>query len=251
MDSESRHARFVYRATGLLVMLVLLLAALVPHIAYGQRGADISPPAAQFAAKAAAGGLAEVEMAKLAQKNAASAAVRDYAERMLADHGQANEQLRRIARIKGITLPAQPEAKQQAKLQELAAKRGAEFDVAYVEAMKQNHEEDVRLFESAAAETFPDPELRGFAMKLLPVLRQHLEMVDSLASQSRAHLIEASVSLDGQSQYGSWKARMPTAYQPPPSFCATSAVIQRVPYGVKARPTNAAEGVFAGTASSE
>ena len=179
------HARFArhgrpHRLALLLAFLLLLVAALAPHVANGQRGAAVSPTAAQFAARAAASGLAEVTMSKLALDWAGSPAVREFATRMLADHGHANAQLEAIALAKGITLPREPDARHQQAIQRLSTLRGAEFDVAFVEAMKQAHEQDVALFESATARTFPDPELRGFAIKVLPLLRQHLEMVDKL-----------------------------------------------------------------------
>ena len=47
----------------------------------------------QFAAKAAQGGLAEVEMGKLAQANAQNDRVKSFGERMVKDHSAANDKL--------------------------------------------------------------------------------------------------------------------------------------------------------------
>ncbi|MCU0757858.1 MAG: DUF4142 domain-containing protein [Steroidobacteraceae bacterium] len=169
------HARFPRIALAL-----LLLAAFAPQVAQGQRGAAVSPTAAQFAARAAASGIAEVRMSQLALDWAAAPAVRDFATQMLADHGQGNAQLEALARSKGIPLPRDPDETQRQVIARLSTLRGAEFDRVFVEAMRQAHEKDVALFESATSRNFPDPELRGLAIEMLPILRQHLETVGRL-----------------------------------------------------------------------
>ena len=64
--------------------------------------------------KAAQGGMAEVELGKLAQTNASSDAVKQFGQRMVDDHTKAGEELARIAADKGITLPTGLDAKDQA-----------------------------------------------------------------------------------------------------------------------------------------
>lgn len=161
-------------------LLALLAGVGGAPAAEAQRGAQVSPTAREFAVKAAQGALAEVRLAELAQARSGNPAVRDFAARMIADHGAANAQLQQIARARGIPLPTEPDAEHQALVHELESKQGAGFDMGYLEAMQRDHDKDIRLFESATAATFPDPELRGFAIKTLAVIRQHRELLVKL-----------------------------------------------------------------------
>lgn len=162
---------------GLLALLAGFGAA---PAAEAQRGGQASPTAREFAVKAAQGGLAELRLAELAQARSTNPAVREFAARMIADHGAANAQLQQIARAKGIALPDEPDAAHQSVVHELESKQGAGFDMGYLETMRRDHDQAIRLFESATAATFPDPELRGFAIKTLAVIRQHRELLEKL-----------------------------------------------------------------------
>ncbi len=59
----------------------------------------------EFVRKAAEGGLAEVELGQLATEKASSQDVKQFGQRMVSDHSQANTQLKEIAAQKGVTLP--------------------------------------------------------------------------------------------------------------------------------------------------
>jgi putative membrane protein len=138
----------------------------------------------QFATQAAEGGLAEVQLSELARKQASSAEVRKFAERMIADHGKSNTQLQAIAKQKGMTLPKELNAEHKATMKSLQSKKGAEFDAAYMAAMKKDHVKTIALFEAATGPTFNDAELKAFATQSLPVLQEHHQMVESTQGQS-------------------------------------------------------------------
>src|SRR5262245_51267369 len=69
----------------------------------------------EFARKVAAGGHAEVELAKLAQEKGSSEDVKSLAARLEMDHMKANDELKALASKKGWDLPTSPTADQQAK----------------------------------------------------------------------------------------------------------------------------------------
>src|SRR5262249_48342777 len=67
----------------------------------------------EFMTKAAAGGIAEVEMGRLATQKGASEDVKKFGQRMIDDHSKANNELMSLAAKKGVSLPTTPDAKTQ------------------------------------------------------------------------------------------------------------------------------------------
>ena len=62
-----------------------------------------------FIQKAASGGMAEIQVAQLAQQRANSPQVKEFANRVIADHTQANNELRQIAQQRTSRCrPSQP-----------------------------------------------------------------------------------------------------------------------------------------------
>jgi putative membrane protein len=139
----------------------------------------------EFATKAAAGGLKEVQFGELAQQQAARDEVRQFSQRMVEDHGQANEQLMQIAQDKGIELPQELADEDQEKYDELQRKSGAEFDQAYMDEMVSDHEKDIEEFQQYV-ETGRDPDLTSFAEQTLPVLEEHLLLAQQTQEQVTA-----------------------------------------------------------------
>lgn len=133
---------------------------------------------------AAQGGMAEVELSKVAQTKAANAEVKSFANMMVADHAKANEELKSIAGKKSVSLPATISSANQATMEELRGLVGADFDREYVNAMVDNHEADVQLFESQSADE-SDPEAKAFAAKTLPTLKKHLEMIKAIQAKMK------------------------------------------------------------------
>jgi putative membrane protein len=70
-------------------------------------------------------------------------------------------------------------------LQKLSKLSGREFDAAYTNVMKQDHDTAIALFENAAGDTSLSPQLREFATGLLETLRSH---------QLQAHNLPAGAS---------------------------------------------------------
>lgn len=131
-----------------------------------------------FMKDAAEAGMAEVEIAKLANDRAANPRVKNFAEMMIKDHTAANNDLMTIARDKSVTLPSTL-GDHQDDLEDLSKKNGAEFDKAYMKAMVNGHEEVVSDFEKCA-QNGTDPAVKTFAAQKLPILRKHLDSAKAI-----------------------------------------------------------------------
>lgn len=61
-------------------------------------------------------------------------------------------------------------------MEKLSKLKGAEFDREYVKAMVEDHEKDVAAFE-ATSKGAVDADVKAFATKTLPTLKEHLQMI--------------------------------------------------------------------------
>jgi putative membrane protein len=133
----------------------------------------------KFAAEAASGGMTEVTLGKIAQDKGVNARVKKFGSMMVMDHSKANDSLKALAARKNITLPAAPNAKDQATIDKLSKLSGKAFDDAYVSDMIDDHKHDVQAFQDAS-NSLKDPDLKAFATKTLPVLKTHLDAINGI-----------------------------------------------------------------------
>lgn len=157
----------------LAVSAALASLALTP-IALAQKDA-LSSGDRRFMQKAAIGGLAEVQMGQLAKDRGMSDEVKSFANRMVTDHGKANDELKSLAAAKGVALPADVDKKHKGKMDKLAKLSGPDFDRAYMKDMVKDHKEDVSEFRKEAKRA-KDGDLQKFAQSTLPTLEEHLAM---------------------------------------------------------------------------
>ena len=132
----------------------------------------------EFVQKAAIGGMAEVQMGKLAQQKAGSEQVKQFGSRMVEDHSKANDELKQVASNKGLTLPTDLDAKHKSKVAKLEKLSGAQFDRAYMDEMVDDHKHDVSDFEKQS-KSGHDADIKAFASKTLPTLQEHLKLAQS------------------------------------------------------------------------
>jgi putative membrane protein len=136
----------------------------------------------QFVTLAAIGGLAEVQLGRLAFERAGRPSVQQFGQRMVLDHGALNAELAPIAERKDMSMPVALDDAHQQKKERLARLSGHDFDRAYMQEMVDDHIKNIAHFE-AEAQTGTDPDLKGFATAALPVLRQHLELARNVNTQ--------------------------------------------------------------------
>jgi len=138
-----------------------------------------------FVMMASAAGLAEVNLSGLAASRAASADVKQFAQHMVTDHTKANMELNRLADAKRFAPARAMDAKHQALADQLARLKGADFDRAYMDAMVADHQTAVSLFQ-AEATNGKDADLKGWAGKTLPTLKDHLKMAQDVAGKVKS-----------------------------------------------------------------
>jgi putative membrane protein len=155
-------------------------AAVVALLSAAPALAALSAADKTFATEAANGGLAEVQLGQLAEQKATSPAVKEFAQRMVKDHTQANEDLMQLGKSENLSLPTQLDAKHRTEMDRLSAMSGNAFDTAYVQHMVQDHTQTVAEFQKQA-QTGSDPALKSFAQKYLPIIQQHLQMAQASA----------------------------------------------------------------------
>ena len=143
---------------------------------------SISSGDRKFMEKAAQGGIAEVELGKLATRKAASPEVKQFGQRMVDDHSKANDKLKSLATAKGVNLPTGLDRSTRREMDKLSKLSGAEFDREYMKHMVSDHKKDVSEFKSEAKKA-KDADVKDFAATTLPTLEEHLQLAQS-AEQS-------------------------------------------------------------------
>ena len=108
-------------------------------------------PDSSFLKNAAEGGMAEVELGQLAEQKALNPAVKDFGAMMIKDHTAANQKLKALAASEQVSLPDSPSMMQKASKAKLSMLSGDSFDKAYVQAMIDDHKDDIKDFQKEIA----------------------------------------------------------------------------------------------------
>jgi putative membrane protein len=132
-----------------------------------------------FMKEAAQGGMAEVELGKLAASKAKNAEVKAFGQKMVVDHTKANDELKAVAAKKSFTLPTDVGAEHKATMEKLQKLSGAEFDKEYITEMVKDHEKDVASFQKQSTGG-TDEDVKALAGKTLPTLQTHLTMAKGI-----------------------------------------------------------------------
>lgn len=132
----------------------------------------------KFMMDAARSGMMEVQLGQTAQQKASSAAVKELGKKIEQDHTQAGTELSALAKAKNVPLPADAGG-EKAMMDKMSSLSGTAFDKAYTKARVRDHKKDVKEFEREATNGI-DSDVKAFAAKMLPILREHLRMAEGL-----------------------------------------------------------------------
>jgi len=151
-----------------------------------------------FIKEAVKGGQTEVKLGQLAADKSQNAEIKRFGERLVKDHSAANDELTRIAQIKGVDLAKDMDRAGTAATKDVdkfSNKTGADFDKAYIKHMVSDHKKDISKFEKESTQS-NDPDLKAFAQKTLPTLREHLRMAEDIARSLGVDTASYSTSSD-------------------------------------------------------
>jgi len=135
-----------------------------------------------FVQAAAIGGLAEVEAAKLATQKGAKREIKEFAQRMIHDHGAAIDRLSMLAKAEGIQLPDGLDDEHSAMRDQLEQATGMQFDRTYIHGQIVDHQKTAQLLEYEIG-SGDNAELKKFASDILPTVFDHLRMAQSIAAE--------------------------------------------------------------------
>ena len=140
-----------------------------------------------FITKAMEGGIAEVQLGQLAQEKSQRNDVKQFAAKMVNDHGQIGDKwLNPVAQQMGINPPSGPSKKDKKEMEKLQGLSGQDFDREYITMMVKDHQKDLKEFQSEA-QAAQDPTVKQIADKGSQVIQQHLQIIEQIA---KAHNID-------------------------------------------------------------
>lgn len=134
-----------------------------------------------FVQLTAIGGRAEVEAGKTAENKAQSGSVKEFARRMVQDHGKAEDKLASLANEADIRMPDELDEAHKSMQGGLQQAHDGDFDLAYIRGQIEEHQKAVQLLEwEINSGQYAD--LQRLAVQILPTVLAHLEMAQRLAT---------------------------------------------------------------------
>ncbi len=132
-----------------------------------------------FVKKAISGNFNEIDASKMALQKSQNDQVKQFAQKMIDDHQKMLDDLHALAGQENIKYKDEPTSEGKKMAAKLNGLSGADFDKAYVNGMVKDHKEDVRDF-NAEVNTGKDQPTKDAAQKSLPVIQDHLQMIEGI-----------------------------------------------------------------------
>jgi putative membrane protein len=133
----------------------------------------------EFVTKAAVGNTFEIEESKLALEKASDEKVKQFAQHMIDDHQDALRKLQEAAGDNRAKAEAKLDEPHQAKVDNLKAFSGRDFDKIYIADQIASHDETVNLL-SDYRQNGQNEALSDWADDALPSVKQHKMTIDAM-----------------------------------------------------------------------
>jgi len=161
-------------------LVPIALLALLPTVVLKANAQAASPADKNFVTTALRGGMAEVELGKLAAAKGTSNDVKQFGQKMVTDHTQMGENMKHVAQQVGASQPSVMSAADIALETKLKVLSGSDFDKAYIQAMVKDHEDDLGLFNKEIT-TGSSSVVTNAARDGAKIIQEHLDMIQKIA----------------------------------------------------------------------
>ncbi len=173
--------------------IAMVLAAAWPAaaIAQGSGGDSLSKNDLEIVAKVQHMNQNAVDLSRLAGTRADSKDVQDYADKLVQDHGAANDKLHSLVEGRGAIVPVlspqdlanNPDEKKVAnEANKLKNLTGKAFDREFTTFMVQDHENGIKAVRTLQ-EQAQDKELKSFLGNMIPTMQEHLRIARDLSQK--------------------------------------------------------------------
>jgi len=159
---------------------------------------DMSGSDLEFLNTAAEEGLGQAALGDLASKRADAGPIKTLGEALSKDHATEGEGLKRLAAEKRVSLPATVSPRQKQIDRKLAMLAGEKFNKACMDQVIEVQQRQIAAYEAGARSE--DADIRKFAEKSLPPLKEHLLLAKKIAGiASAAKLFKTGIPVTGAS----------------------------------------------------
>jgi putative membrane protein len=141
----------------------------------------------------------QIQMGQVAAQHATSNEVKQFANQLVSDHTNANNELQQLANSSGVQLNSNLDPKQQATLDRLQKADGKNFDREFLRTQMRIQRQNVAMLKKEA-DTGINPEIRGWASGRINFIQQFETTANNLYTQfSGAPSAQARRSYSGKS----------------------------------------------------
>ncbi|MEV4312771.1 DUF4142 domain-containing protein [Actinocrispum sp. NPDC049592] len=159
------------------LVLVLLTALTAPGVAAAQPSPALSAFDAELLVKVRHAGLFEMPAGEMAQERSANAKVQEAGRTLMTDDAQLDVEVRRVASLYNLALPAEPDDQQKGWLADMATASGSQFDSVWAMRLRLETGMIFTTIAKARAST-ADPEIRKFVTTVNTMVLKHMGVLE-------------------------------------------------------------------------
>ena len=165
------------------------LCTMILILAFGATSAWAAGPTdPQIAAIVVTANQVDIDAGKLAKSKAQSPEVKEFAQRMITDHGGVNKSATELVQKLHVTPEPNPTSESLQKggddnLAKLKTLSGAAFDKAYIDHEIAYHEAVLSALDKTLIPSAQNAELKALLVKTRPAFEAHLDMAKQLQSK--------------------------------------------------------------------